>query len=181
MTWVYLINKKNDYLRTLQLFVAYVCKQFKTSVDRIRSDNALEFQDKECKRYFIDKGIHNETSCNYIPHQNGRVERKHGNILEMARCLRFQSSLSLSFWGDCVLLDVYIINRLPTVALQFKTPYELLFNETPSYNDLRTFGCLAFASNPSQTTDKFAPRGFHMCSLVIHLVRMVSGFLISQT
>ena len=84
MTWVYLIKKKNDYLCTLKLFVAYAYKQFKKTVDRIRSDNALEFQDMECKRYFAEKGIHHETSCAYRPQQNGRVERKHRNILEMA-------------------------------------------------------------------------------------------------
>lgn len=35
----------------------------------------------------------------------------------------------------------------------------MLFHKTPSYVNLRVFGCLAFASNPMRTIDKFQPRG----------------------
>lgn len=77
----------------------------------------------------------------------------------MSRALRFQSGLPLHYWGDCVLCAVHIINRLPTVALKFKTPCETLYNELPLYDHLKTFGCLALASNPSRTMDKFSPKG----------------------
>ena len=77
----------------------------------------------------------------------------------MSRALRFQFGLPLSYWGDCVLCAVHIINRLPTAALNFQTPYETLYNELPSYDQLRTFDCLALATNPNRDTDKFSPRG----------------------
>ena len=34
-----------------------------------------------------------------------------------------------------------------------------LWERKPDYNQLRSFGCLVFASNPTRTTDKLAPRG----------------------
>lgn len=80
-------------------------------------------------------------------------------MLEVARALRFHSGLDLKHWGDCVLAAVYIINRLPSTVLQFKTPHELIYHEAPDYNILKAFGCLAFASNHKPSTDKFAPRG----------------------
>lgn len=100
-----------------------------------------------------------QTSCVYRPQQNARVERKHRHILEVARSLRFQASLPLNYWGDCVPAAVYLINRTPSSVLNFKTPYEILYDSKPDYKPIRTFGCLAFAYNPDTYTDKFSMRG----------------------
>lgn len=53
----------------------------------------------------------------------------------------------------------YIINRLPTHLRKFKTLYEILLHRPPDYTHLKSFGCLAFASNPSKIKDKPHPRG----------------------
>lgn len=60
--------------------------------------------------------------------------------------------------GEIVFL-VHLINRLPTPVLNNITPYEALFGTKPSYDHLKFFGCLAFATNPAFSTDKFSPRG----------------------
>lgn len=96
---MYLLQNKSDYLCTLKTFEEYVFNQFNGKIKFIRSDNALEFADKECTTHFARKGIVHQTSCPYTPHQNARVERKHRQVLEVARALRFQSGLSLSFGG----------------------------------------------------------------------------------
>ena len=43
--------------------------------------------------YLANQGIEHQTTCVDRPQQNGRVERKHIHILEVARALRFQASL----------------------------------------------------------------------------------------
>ncbi|KAL2906945.1 Retrovirus-related Pol polyprotein from transposon TNT 1-94 [Bienertia sinuspersici] len=89
----------------------------------------------------------------------GRVERKHRNLLEMSRALRFQSGVPIKYWGDCVQTAAYITNRIPTQVLDGKTPYEVLFNSKPDYAHFKVFGCLAIALNPDKKGDKFKERG----------------------
>ncbi|PNX95257.1 retrovirus-related Pol polyprotein from transposon TNT 1-94 [Trifolium pratense] len=103
-------------------------------------------------------GIEFQTSCSRTPQQNGRVERKHRHILNIARALRFQGNLPISFWGECVLTAGYLINRTPTPVLRGKTPYEMLYGQAPSYDHLKVFGCLCYAHNLEKTSDKFASR-----------------------
>lgn len=108
---------------------------------------------------YAKKGIIHQTTCVERAQQNGRAERKHRNVLELARCLRVQAGLPKKFWGDCVLTTVYLINLLPTPILQNKTPFEALYHKKLNYSQLRTFGCLSLTYNPSTTSDKFNPRG----------------------
>ncbi|KAL0431876.1 UNVERIFIED_CONTAM: hypothetical protein Sradi_0813600 [Sesamum radiatum] len=72
----------------------------------------------------------------------------------------FESHLPNTFWAESILAATHIINRLPSVTLQWKTPYELLYNKPPSYTNLKTFGCLCFASNNTPHKSKFDPRAF---------------------
>lgn len=72
--------------------------------------------------------------------------------------MRFQASLPLKFWGDCVLTATYIINRLPTPLLHHKSPYECLFHQPPDYDSLRVFGSLCFISTSTVSRGKFDAR-----------------------
>ncbi|CAH9074461.1 unnamed protein product [Cuscuta epithymum] len=107
----------------------------------------------------LTNGIIFQTSCVYTPQQNGRVERKHRHILEIARTIRFHANLPIEFWGECVLTAGYLINRLPSPVIDNKSPYELLYNKPPLYSQLRVFGCLCYARETQKIGDKFAPRG----------------------
>ncbi|GJU17373.1 zinc finger, CCHC-type containing protein [Tanacetum coccineum] len=53
--------------------------------------------------------------------------------------------LPLTFWAEAVKHAIYILNRVPTRALVDKTPYEALYKRKPNLENLRIFGCTAYA------------------------------------
>ncbi|CAH9124297.1 unnamed protein product, partial [Cuscuta epithymum] len=153
--WVHLMIEKSEVALIMQRFVSMVRNQFNTRIKVVRADNGTEFH--PLRSYFQKEGVLFQTSCVGTPQQNGRVERKHRHILNVARALRFQANLPISFWGDCILTASYLINRTPSLLNDGKTPYEMLYDVTPSYAHIRIFGCLCYVAIKS--TDKFQERG----------------------
>ncbi|WVZ25460.1 hypothetical protein V8G54_004004 [Vigna mungo] len=154
--WIYLLADKKEVSKSLMNFFALVNRQFNKKVKVFRSDNGTEFL---CmKNYFSEQGIIFQTSCVHTPQQNGRVERKHRHILNIARALRFQGNLPIDFWGECILTAGYLINRTPSEVLNGRTPFEMLYGVPPSLQHLRVFGCLCYVHNKGRHSDKFAPK-----------------------
>lgn len=101
--------------------------------------------------------IVHQSSCPYTPQQNEDVECKHRHILVAVRALRFQSSLPLQFWCECVLTSCYLINHTSSPLLRNNTPHEILLGKPPSFDHLCVFGCLCYATTLVHA-NKFSPR-----------------------
>ncbi|KAL2924272.1 Retrovirus-related Pol polyprotein from transposon TNT 1-94 [Bienertia sinuspersici] len=157
-TWTHLLNNKKQVFGVVSSFIAMAKTQFHKDVKVIRSDNGTELVQDSCLTLFNEKGILHQRSIVGVPQQNGRVERKHKHLLEIARALRFQSNVPIRFWGDCLLTATYLINLIPTPILNCKSPSEVLFGVSPKYDNLRVFGSLCFAHNIHTKGDKFAPK-----------------------
>jgi hypothetical protein len=149
-TWVYLLKEKTEVLRILTNFINMINTQFNVKIKRLRSDNGTEFTNHAFQGILQQEGILHETSCVGTPQQNARVERKHRHILNVARALRFQANLPISFWGECVLAATYLINRTPSMINDGLTPYEKLLGKPPSYEHIKTFGCLCYVKNSNK-------------------------------
>jgi transposase InsO family protein len=109
--WTVLIKCKSEVPGKVKSFVSMVETQFDKRVKKIRSDNGPEFFLHE---FYAEKGILHQRSCVATPQQNGRVERRHQHILNIARALMFQSRLPKTYWSYAVLHAVYLLNRIPT-------------------------------------------------------------------
>lgn len=155
VTWIYLLKDKSSVVSVFPEFIQFVKMQYQMNIKAIRSDNAPKLAFTSLLR---THGIVHFFSCPYTPQQNSVVERKHQHILNVARALMFQSHVPLAYWGECVQTAVYLINRTPSPLLHEKSPYELLTKTSPSYDHLRVFGCLCFASTLSKDRNKFTPR-----------------------
>ena len=149
------MKSKSDIRPLLVSFYNMICTQFHTKIKVFRTDNAPEFF---LKYFFATNGIIHQHSCVATPQQNSFMERKHQHILSMARALKFQSNVPLYLWGECVLNTVHIINRLPSSILNNKSPFEKLYGQIPSYDHLKVFGGLCFASTLFHNRSKFDSR-----------------------
>lgn len=81
-----------------------------------------------------------------VPTLHNKME-KQKHILTVAISLMFQSCVPIRFWGFCVNTVCYIINWLPSRVLEGQSPYQYLFNKMPSFDHMKVFGCLCYATN----------------------------------
>lgn len=105
----------------------------------------FEFTCDSMQQFFQKYEILHQLSYVYTPQQNGIIKHKHRHSLEVTHALRFQTSLPISFWGECVLTADYLINRTPTPLLSSKTPFKVYFSKSPSYTYLKVFEYLCYA------------------------------------
>jgi hypothetical protein len=150
------MKHKSEARQRLIEFIHLIENQHKTKVRAIRSDNGPEFI---MPQFYASKCIIHQTSCVETPQQNARVERKHQHILNVARALLFQAHLPKSFWSYAVLHAIFLINRIPTVVLKDKSPYEILHNALPDLTHLKVFGSLAYATTLQANRTKLSHRG----------------------
>ncbi|UYV62499.1 SMG1 [Cordylochernes scorpioides] len=134
--------KKTEYraTETLQLVHSDICGPLPT--------NSLSVED-----FLNQSGIKHQLTVPYSPAQNGVAERKNRSLMEMTRCMLFDSGLPQSLWAEAVTTANYLHNRIPSKATD-KTPFELWTNRKPSLKHLKRFGCKAFAYIPKIKRNK---------------------------
>lgn len=112
---------------------------------------------------FMNKhGLINQTTCSDTPQQNSVAERKNQTLLEMNRSFMIESRVPESYWPEALAIATYLINCLPTEALQFQTPLDTLKTQLliPSSYPLppRVFRCVVYVHLPKRIQTKLKPR-----------------------
>ena len=128
------------------------------SIKTLRSDNGGEYTSKAFEKFCKEKGILHQFTAPYSAQQNGVAERMNRTLIEMVRCMIHQNTTPLSFWGEALSTAVYIRNRVPSSAIEGKTPYELWFGNIPDISNLRIFWCDAFVHIPDAQRRKLDPK-----------------------
>ncbi|GJZ37953.1 ribonuclease H-like domain-containing protein [Tanacetum coccineum] len=80
-----------------------------------------------------------EASCAHTPQQNRIAETKHRHLLNVARSLMFQGGIPLKFWSDYVMIDIYLINRLPSSVLKVSNMIDAMNSEIEALNRMNTW------------------------------------------
>lgn len=85
-------------------------------------------------------GINHRITCPYFHAQNGSIEQWHHHIVETGLALLTRASMPFKYWSAAFQTAVFLINWMPTSILQNKFPFQKLFNRSPDYHFLKTFG-----------------------------------------
>ncbi|KAJ9538664.1 hypothetical protein OSB04_031397 [Centaurea solstitialis] len=157
-SWLYPLKLKFEIYSALEVFMKFVQTQFSSKINVFQSDGGTEFLNHKVRTLFESNGTLHRVSCPYTPQQNGQAERKHRHVVETGLAMMFNAHLPSSYWVDAFSSAVYIINRLPTSTLQGKSPFELLYSQTPNYHTFRAFGCRVFPYLRDYSENKLSPR-----------------------
>ncbi|GJX29603.1 ribonuclease H-like domain-containing protein [Tanacetum coccineum] len=154
--WVYPLRHKSDVLSKFIHFRAYVKNHFNCDIKSLQCDHGGEFDNTALHQLFVTNGISIRFSCPKTSQQNGKSERMIRTINNMIRTLLFQAHLPPTFWVEALHMAAYLLNILPSTAINNEIPHTRLFKTTPNYADLRVFGCLCYPH--LHTNHKLEPR-----------------------
>ena len=73
------------------------------------------------------------------PEQNDVIERMNRTLNERMRCMRIQSGLPKAFWAEAINTTAYLINRGPSVPLNYQLPEEVWSRKEVKLSHLRIF------------------------------------------
>ncbi|GKB46236.1 putative ribonuclease H-like domain-containing protein [Tanacetum coccineum] len=155
-SWVFFLRTKDETSAILKDFIRQIENQLNQKVKTIRSDNGIEFKNKDVIEFCGSKGIKREYSNARTPQQNGVAERKNRTLIEAARTMLADSFLPNTFWAEAVSTACYVLNRVLVTKPHNKTPYELLTGKIPIISYIRPFGCHVTILNTIDHLGKFA-------------------------
>ena len=99
----------------------------------------------------------------------------------MMNAMLVSYGLSQNIWSEAILTANYFLNIVPRKKLD-KNLYELFKGRSPTYNFLRTWGCLAKVVVPPPKKEKIGLKPVDVCSLVMHkITEVILGIKITRT
>ena len=126
----------------------------------LRCDNGKEYMNAKFFDFSRDNGFRIQNSPPYTPQLNGVAERYNQTIMDRARCLLDEAQISKCYWPEVVKSAAYIGNRVLANTMEKKTPFELLYGNKPSINNLVLYGSLCYVRIPDEKrSDKFSQKG----------------------
>ncbi|KAH9767170.1 hypothetical protein KPL71_011175 [Citrus sinensis] len=145
MVWVYVLKTKDEVLERFKRWKILVETQTSLKVKALRTDNGMEFCNKEFGDFCERHGIMRHKTVIHTPQQNGLAKRMNRTLMDKVRCMLLYSKLPKSLWAEALNTACYLVNRSPSTAIECKTPIELWSGRVADYSKLRIFGCVAYA------------------------------------
>lgn len=167
-SWIFPLKNKGEVLAAFIQFKQLVEKQFERKIKMLQSNWGGEY--RSFTQLMQNEGIIFRQSF-----QNGRVKRRHKQIVECGLTLLAQAGMPLHYWWEAFQTSVHLINRLPSTGLSNQSLYKVLFQKNPDYKSLKVFGCACYPNLRAYNTHKFA---FHSTKCVyLDLSQHHKGFL----
>ena len=82
------------------------------------------------------------------------AERMNRTLNERARSMRLHVGLPKTFWTDAVSIAAYLINRGPSVPMEFRLPEEVWSGKEVKFSHLKVSGCVSYVHIDSHVRSK---------------------------
>jgi len=148
MCWINFLSFKSEVAGVFFKFKNWIENQSGFRIHVLRLDNSKEYALNEFDKLCEEAGIEHQLTEPYTPQQNGVNKQKNRTIMEMARCLLHKKELPKEYWVEVANIVVFLLNRLPTKAVDGKTPFEAWYGFKPRLKNLKFFGSLCFTNVP---------------------------------
>ncbi|GKF21296.1 retrovirus-related pol polyprotein from transposon TNT 1-94, partial [Tanacetum coccineum] len=149
-TWVKCLRSKDEAPNFIIKFLKMIQVQLKVPVQRIITDNGIEFVNQTLREYYETIGISHETFVARSPQQNGVIERRNRILIKVARTMLIYAKVPLFLWAEVVATACYTKNCSIIRLRHGKTPYELLHDKLPDLSFFHVFGALCYPKNDSE-------------------------------
>ncbi|WVZ58547.1 hypothetical protein U9M48_008813 [Paspalum notatum var. saurae] len=130
--WLVLLPSKDHAAAAIKEFQARAEAESGCKLLALRTDRGGEFTSKEFMKYCAADGVHRQLTAPYFLQQNGVVERRNA------------------------------MNRVPTKAVEGRTPFEAWYGKKPAVHHLKTFGCIVYVKNTAPHLKNMEDRGRKM-------------------
>jgi hypothetical protein len=115
-----------------------------------------EFDNSSTQIFFLLNVTQLRMSCPYTSLQNGKTERIIRSVNNVIHTLLIQASLPGRYWVEGLHTAMYLLNHLPTMAIQTACSHLSLFGSAPSYEHLRVFGCTCYPNTTATAPPKLS-------------------------
>ncbi|CAG4926146.1 unnamed protein product [Colias eurytheme] len=156
---VYFLKGKYEVKAYVEKFIKICENMTGNKILYFRSDNGLEFINKDMKEMFAQFGIVHQTTVTYTPEQNGKAERENRTLVETARSLLYAKGLPKKLWAEAINTGCFVLNRTGLSTNKVKTPYEVWTGKSYNIHDLKIFGNPVFVHIPKEKRTKWDSKG----------------------
>nr|GEX38898.1 zinc finger, CCHC-type [Tanacetum cinerariifolium] len=132
-------DTKDQAFDTFKEYKKTIEKELGTTLKMLRTDRGGEFTSNEFTQYCKENGIARQLTAPYSPQQNGVVERRNRTIMSTTRCMMKATNNPQNFWAEAVRHAIYILNNVPTKALEYITPYEAIKRKKAKLRESKSF------------------------------------------
>lgn len=155
---LFVIRRRSDLVDQFIQYEGLATAKFNIRIENVRCDNTLEYIAGRFKEFCDARGIRLQHSEPYEHEHNGRIERYNRSVMEKTRALLYEANLPDRFWSYAAYAACYLLNRLPTAALDYSTPYKKWNDRKANLKNLRVFGCVAREMVPYEKQTKLEPK-----------------------
>jgi hypothetical protein len=149
---------------TVRHFLNYVYRQYGLLVKVFMVDNDSSLGE-DWEDLIGEEGMRVEHSPPHEHDVNGTIERAGGVLTTRATALKLSGGLPDNVSAECYIAAGYLLNRIPTRRIGYRTPMGGFLEEMGDANwkpngvQIRAFGCRAYAHNHTRNKlDKLDPK-----------------------